>query len=447
MIKRVSITSNGQFVPANEKGHGKEGQIKKASWYERSVSIGKTKLNKGSLIDFLNTQLPEAKKLKKTWFLASPNRKVIAAFDELYPTQPVASGTNSSPGSSTGSSSAASLEQVSSPRGNFQEIASGPDDVEIEPVQIAPTDDRANFELEKKIRERMTSIQTSKGFYTKNTRRGWSELESEPDRFSCLNRSRKKNNEAYKGIGIFNCQIDAHKSAWVLCICPGNPGNGQDLTKEDFQQLVPEAIEALKQFKIVPEFLAQPIWREAPNPQQNQRALEAHQAFQEWQKAQAWANRVMDVEEHRPEEKAKREAKIAKQIEEFQTTEFGKFEIKTVDDAKSRLNLVIGNTKATVAIVESPLGLPQIEFKVSNDTLKLLEDSLKESTGGNIKLSEPWQKKPVETAHTKVTLSFTESGFLLGHFSQSLGFQADLELTEQLLRDLKEDLKPKFRFM
>jgi hypothetical protein len=84
---RVQLNKTNQFISANPKGHGRDGQIKKASWFERSVTINHTRLNKGSLIDFLNTKLPVGEKLNKKWFIGSSNKRVIEVFNKMYGNQ------------------------------------------------------------------------------------------------------------------------------------------------------------------------------------------------------------------------------------------------------------------------------------------------------------------------------------------------------------------------
>lgn len=47
---------------------GKQGYVKKAHWYERKIKIGDVSLNKGSLIDFINSKSSPSEKLYKGWF-------------------------------------------------------------------------------------------------------------------------------------------------------------------------------------------------------------------------------------------------------------------------------------------------------------------------------------------------------------------------------------------
>ncbi len=70
-VERVKVTESG-FMPAKPNGNGRTGQIRVASWFwlGKSITIGNVSLNKGSLIDFLNTVAKLEKKLEKgTWFL------------------------------------------------------------------------------------------------------------------------------------------------------------------------------------------------------------------------------------------------------------------------------------------------------------------------------------------------------------------------------------------
>lgn len=87
MFNRV-IIQNGIFQDfLGFGGHGRTGQIKKASWLSRSISINGQKLNKGSLIDFLNSQLSADKQLKKGWFFGffggSSDKKVREIFNRV----------------------------------------------------------------------------------------------------------------------------------------------------------------------------------------------------------------------------------------------------------------------------------------------------------------------------------------------------------------------------
>lgn len=71
----------------DDNGHGATGQVKKASFWGREVTVQGQKMNAGSLIDFLNTQVADDKKLKKGFFgLGGSSKKEIqAVFDEIYP--------------------------------------------------------------------------------------------------------------------------------------------------------------------------------------------------------------------------------------------------------------------------------------------------------------------------------------------------------------------------
>ena len=77
------------FYSSNVKGKGKDGYIKGATWLGKSITISGTSLNKGSLIDRLNTLEAEPnKKLKKGWFFgygAAKDSKVKEAMSRLIP--------------------------------------------------------------------------------------------------------------------------------------------------------------------------------------------------------------------------------------------------------------------------------------------------------------------------------------------------------------------------
>lgn len=70
-MTRFKITKPGddfQFDIVSGKS-GKKGHIKKATWLGRKIRIGNEYLNRGSLIDFINSKRsPTEKKLKKGWF-------------------------------------------------------------------------------------------------------------------------------------------------------------------------------------------------------------------------------------------------------------------------------------------------------------------------------------------------------------------------------------------
>lgn len=61
-VRQASLTQDGVFLGRKvnklwkdcSEGHGKTGQVKKASFFGRSVTVLNTKLNRGSLIDFIN---------------------------------------------------------------------------------------------------------------------------------------------------------------------------------------------------------------------------------------------------------------------------------------------------------------------------------------------------------------------------------------------------------
>ncbi len=82
-------------------GHGVTGQIKTASWFSRSISINGRNLNRGSLIDFLNTQLPADSKLKKGWFFGffggSSDKKIRDTFSRIIQVPAKSNPPNSSP--------------------------------------------------------------------------------------------------------------------------------------------------------------------------------------------------------------------------------------------------------------------------------------------------------------------------------------------------------------
>lgn len=67
----------------NPQGHGENGFIRSGGLFGRNIQVGDVCLNRGSLIDFLNHDLPDGKKLKKgNWFFGgSPEAKIIEAYN------------------------------------------------------------------------------------------------------------------------------------------------------------------------------------------------------------------------------------------------------------------------------------------------------------------------------------------------------------------------------
>lgn len=51
-VEQLSQQVWGDFK--GTKGHGREGQVKRATWYSRSITLLNIKLNRGSAIDFIN---------------------------------------------------------------------------------------------------------------------------------------------------------------------------------------------------------------------------------------------------------------------------------------------------------------------------------------------------------------------------------------------------------
>lgn len=96
MSNRLTIGINGRFQDyTGENGHGKAGQIKKASWLGKTISLkgkdasgqsSEMTLNRGSLIDYINAnQASNAAPLKKG-FLGiggSSNEEVSKVFDQM----------------------------------------------------------------------------------------------------------------------------------------------------------------------------------------------------------------------------------------------------------------------------------------------------------------------------------------------------------------------------
>jgi hypothetical protein len=73
-----------------ENGHGKDGKIKTGSFFGKNVLVNDQKLNRGSLIDFLNSKATETHiTLKKGWFFgligASENLEIENSLKALFP--------------------------------------------------------------------------------------------------------------------------------------------------------------------------------------------------------------------------------------------------------------------------------------------------------------------------------------------------------------------------
>jgi hypothetical protein len=92
MVDRVTVRPGGRFEDYSEKGgHGQFGQIKKAtenSW--NALEINGQWLNKGSLIDYLNTKLAPQEQLSKGFFGIGGARKetVTSIFHRVTATVP-----------------------------------------------------------------------------------------------------------------------------------------------------------------------------------------------------------------------------------------------------------------------------------------------------------------------------------------------------------------------
>lgn len=96
-MSRIHLSRNdlgeAAFSNPTPNSKGVDGDIKRKSFFGQSIEvIGKDeqgtltteKLNKGSLIDFLNTQLSDAEKLKKGWFFHASDDKVQAAYAKVF---------------------------------------------------------------------------------------------------------------------------------------------------------------------------------------------------------------------------------------------------------------------------------------------------------------------------------------------------------------------------
>jgi hypothetical protein len=91
MSDRLSIERTpfgAKFIEAPEGGHGKTGQVKKASFFGREVEVKGQKMNAGSLIDFLKTK-EEGKNLHKGYLFGligrSSDKEIQEVFNKLYP--------------------------------------------------------------------------------------------------------------------------------------------------------------------------------------------------------------------------------------------------------------------------------------------------------------------------------------------------------------------------
>lgn len=96
-MSRINLSySNSTHEAIFDKSKGAKGvngDIKKASFFGQSIKVkGRNtagdekviKLNKGSLIDFLNTQLGKDDQLKKGWFIHASDEKVLAAYEKVF---------------------------------------------------------------------------------------------------------------------------------------------------------------------------------------------------------------------------------------------------------------------------------------------------------------------------------------------------------------------------
>lgn len=94
----INRSSSGDPIfedPSSPNGRGKDGDVKKETFFGQSIEVtGKDKqgniqaikLNKGSLIDYLNTELEirGEKKLEKGWFIHAGDDKVLTAYRKIF---------------------------------------------------------------------------------------------------------------------------------------------------------------------------------------------------------------------------------------------------------------------------------------------------------------------------------------------------------------------------
>lgn len=100
MSNRVHISNaqDGVLFSDPGVGRGRDGDVKKGSWFGKSITlegkdaeglICKKKVNTGSLIDLINIRLPKNQRLKKGCFFGligrSSNKKVLEAFYREFP--------------------------------------------------------------------------------------------------------------------------------------------------------------------------------------------------------------------------------------------------------------------------------------------------------------------------------------------------------------------------
>jgi hypothetical protein len=113
-LERFKIDQkNNKFIEAENSGHGKAGQIRKGSWFRRTVTLRDKSLNRGSVIDHLNAKLLADKqeheagstrqvKLLNKGFLGfiggSSEADIKKIFDSFYPESPNAAVKSVLPG-------------------------------------------------------------------------------------------------------------------------------------------------------------------------------------------------------------------------------------------------------------------------------------------------------------------------------------------------------------
>lgn len=141
-MSRINISKgdSGEAIFGNPKPkcRGIDGAVKRKSFFGQSIKvIGKDeqgtltteKLNKGSLIDFLNTQLKDHEKLEKGWFFHASDEKVQDAYAKVFANNPL----SNAPISNNQNSGSASIPKPSKPSHSAIPVTS------TQAIQTAPS--------------------------------------------------------------------------------------------------------------------------------------------------------------------------------------------------------------------------------------------------------------------------------------------------------------------
>lgn len=209
-------------------GHGRTGQVKRASWLGRSITIERgnreaaIQLNRGSFIDFVNAKLaPGEKALQKGWLFGwiggSSDDEIKKAFANLV--------MKKSPLESKGAMT-----------------------LHIANLQMKP-ENPSQINLYGKTQAQIEGLVGGLGGV-------------------CLARYDNEPGNIFRGIAIIH-----EDNEWILHLCPGVLRG--DLDEKNFDWLMPKAITQLMKNKILPKYYSRANWANASDTLED---------FENWQK-------------------------------------------------------------------------------------------------------------------------------------------------------------------